>query len=177
MRRLAAILVVLAALASAASLVAVAAPASAQIPPDDASRGLIYAGLRRGDANSVCNGAFEVLSQRGVPADHLPRCTHGPDPVPVDLDPRPGEDPNFQSSAAAAPAGAQIAAAPSSAGTVGCYGNGTDGDRVQLVYAVQNGKPTSARGPPASTTSTTPARPRRAASATSASSPTAPANP
>lgn len=139
MRRLAAVLVVLAALASAASLVAVATPATAQTPPDDPARGLIYAGLQRAEANSVCKGAFEVLSKRGVPANYLPRCTHGPDPVPVDLDPRPGEDPNFQSSAAAAPAGAEIAAAPSSAGAVGCYGNGTDGDRVQLVYAVQTG--------------------------------------
>jgi hypothetical protein len=132
MRRLAAILFSLAVVAAGASVLAVA-PAGAQVPRDDPSRGLIYSNLRRGAPDSVCRGVYEILSRKEVSPDRQRvRCTHGPDPVPEDVDPRPGEDPGFRSGADA-PAGAQIAAA--TAGTVGCYGTGTDGYRVQLMYA------------------------------------------
>ena len=138
MRRVAAILFSLAAVTSAASAVATAPAAGAQVPPDDPGRGLIYSGLRRAGPESICNGAFEILSHRGLPTDRV-RCTHGPDPVPADLDPRPGEDPGFRTGPAP-PAGPEIApvpttAAAAAAGSVGCYGDGTDGYRVQLVYA------------------------------------------
>ncbi len=141
MRRLAVVLLCLAALASGASMVAVAPPAGAQVPPDDPSRGLIYAGLRRAGPDSRCRGAFEVLSRRPAPDGRQRiRCTHGPDPVPADVDPRPGQDPAFRSGADA-PAGAEIGGAGAAPGTVGCYGTGTDGYRVQLMYARQPGAP------------------------------------
>jgi hypothetical protein len=138
MRRFAAILFSLAAFASGASLLATAPPAGAQVPPDDPARGLIYSGLRRAGPDSICRGAFEVPSRRELPPGrHRTRCTHGPDPVPADLDPRPGQEPGFLPGTAA-PAGAEIATAAAT-GTVGCYGTGTDGYRVQLVYAREPG--------------------------------------
>ena len=124
----------LAAAVSGASIVAVAAPAAAQtLPTDDPSRGLIYSGLRRGEAGTRCEGAYEILSRRAPTARPRLRCTHGPDPVPRDVDLRPGQDPQFRAGAEAPSSTlAQASAVP---GAVPCYGNGTDGYRVQLVYA------------------------------------------
>ncbi len=134
MRRLVALLVCLTAAVAGAAIVAVAPPAGAQVVPrDDPTRGLIYAGLRPGAAGSACQGAFEVMRRAPSAAGNEgPRCTHGPDPVPVDVDPRPGQDPQFR--AADAPAGGAEATAAAS-GTVPCYGDGTDAYRVQLIYA------------------------------------------
>ena len=140
MRRLTAVFLSLAALASGASRVTAVPPATAQVPRDDPSRGLIYSGLRRAGPDSICKGAFEIPSRRPLPDGRQRiRCTHGPDPVPADLDPRPGQDPAVMLGAAA-PAGPQIATA-AEAGTVGCYGTGTDGYRVQLVYAREPSSP------------------------------------
>lgn len=140
MRRLLAFLLCLTAVFAGVSEVAVAPPAAAQVPPDEPDRGLIYTGLRPAAPDSACRGAYEVLSSLPVPADRLRiRCTHGPDPVPVDVDPRPGQDPSFRAGEPA-PAGAGIADA-TNAGTVACYGNGTDGYRVQLMYAREAGRP------------------------------------
>jgi hypothetical protein len=135
MRRLIAVLVCLAALVAGVSEVAVAPPAGAQLPRDEPDRGLIYAGLRRAANDSACRGAYEVVSRR--PAAQT-RCTHGPDPVPADLDPRPGQDPTFRLGEPAPTAGIGDAFPP---GTVGCFGNGTDGYRVQLMYAREAGTP------------------------------------
>ena len=141
MRRLAVVLLSLVALASGASVVADAPPAGAQVPRDDPDRGLIYAGLRRGGPESPCQGAYEVLSRHPRPDGHPRiRCTHGPDPVPADLDPRPGQDPEFRLGADA-PGGSPAALAGAASGTVGCYGTGSDGYRVQLMYARQTGAP------------------------------------
>ena len=133
MRRLLAILVSLAALATGVTTVAVAPPAAAQVPQDDPERGLIYSGLRRAGADSPCRGAYEILSRRPDVDPRRRGCTHGPDPVPADVDLRPGQDPTF-SRAEVSPSGTGIADAEAD-GTVGCYGTGTDGYRVQLVYA------------------------------------------
>ena len=139
MRRLLAVLLCLAAVVAGVSEVAVAPPAGAQVPIDQPDRGLIYSGLRRAGNDSACRGAFEVLSRRQVPADRMQtRCTHGPDPVPADLDPRPGQDPSFR---AGEPAPAGTLANAAEPGTVGCYGNGTDGYRVQLMHAREAGSP------------------------------------
>lgn len=139
MRRFAAILLCLAVMATGASLVTAVPPAGAQVPPDDPGRGLVYAGLRRGGPGSACRGAYEVVSRRPPPPGRQRvRCTHGPDPVPADLDTRPGEDPGFRLGAAA-PAPGQTAAATAAPGTVGCYGTGSDGYRVQLIYAREVG--------------------------------------
>lgn len=139
MRRLIAILLCLSGVLIGASAIAGAPPAAAQVPRDEPDRGLLYNGLRRGAADSACRGAFEVLSSRQVPADRLrTRCTHGPDPFPADLDPRPGQDPTFRAGEPA-PAGGGADAAAS--GSVGCYGTGIDGYRVQLMYAREAGTP------------------------------------
>ena len=54
-------------------------------------------------------------------------------PAPHDLDPRPGQDPQFRAGTEAPSSTlAQAGAVP---GAVPCYGNGTHGYRVQLVYA------------------------------------------
>lgn len=140
MRRLLAGLLCLAAALSGAGVVAVSPAAGAQgVPADDPDLGLIYSGLQRGAPGSLCQGAYEIPSRAQSPAAPQPlRCTHGPDPVPADLDPRPGQDPQFRAGATP-PGGSALAAAD--AGTVPCYGNGTDGYRVQLVYARESGTP------------------------------------
>lgn len=140
MRRSIAIFLSLAALLTGVTAAAVA-PAGAQVPRDQPDRGLIYSGLRRADAASPCRGGFEILSRRrpGLDARRL-GCTHGPDPVPADVDLRPGQDPTF-TRGVPSPAGTQIADIGATAGTVGCYGTGTDGYRVQLVYARDSAGP------------------------------------
>jgi hypothetical protein len=134
MRRAIAVLFSLAAILTGVTAVAVAPPAAAQIPRDDPARGLIYSGLRRAAADSPCRGGFEILSRTRNLTDPRRRgCTHGPDPIPAGVDLRPGQDPNFGREETL-PVGTGIAdgTAP---GTVGCYGTGTDGYRVQLMYA------------------------------------------
>ena len=139
MRRLVAVLLSLAAFLSGVTAVAVAPPAGAQVPRDDPARGLVYSGLRRAGADSPCRGGYEIVSRRRQAADRRRLgCTHGPDPVPAGVDLRPGQDPTFRAPDTS-PAGALIAeGAP---GTVGCYGNGADGYRVQLMYAREPGSP------------------------------------
>lgn len=137
MRRLAALLFSLAVVASGASAVATAPPAGAQVPPDDPSRGLIYAGLQRAGLGSACPGLFEVLTHVGAGQERL-RCTHGPDPVPPDVDPRPGQDPSF-GAGETAPANTLGTAADAAA--VGCFGDGGDAYRVQLMYAREASAP------------------------------------
>lgn len=140
MRRFLTVLLCLAAALAGTAVVAVAPPAAAQtVPPDDPDRGLIYEGLREGPTGSRCQGAYEIVSRvRSPAAQPRLRCTHGPDPVPADLDLRPGQDPGFRAGPAS-PGTAETAAAAT--GTVPCYGNGTDGYRVQLVYAREPGSP------------------------------------
>ena len=134
MRRVIAVLLSLAALVTGVTEVAVAPPAAAQVPRDNPDRGLIYSGLRRAGADSPCRGGYEIVSRRRDVANPRRRgCTHGPDPVPAGVDLRPGQDPTFRRGETS-PSGAGIADGAAS-GTVGCYGNGTDGYRVQLVYA------------------------------------------
>lgn len=140
MRRVIAVLLSLAALVAGVSAVAVAPPAAAQVPRDDPDRGLVYSGLRRAGADSPCRGGYEVLSRRRDVTDPRRRgCTHGPDPVPAGVDLRPGQDPTF-TPGDISPAGTRIADG-SAPGTVGCYGNGTDGYRVQLMYAREASSP------------------------------------
>ena len=140
MRRVLAILVCLAALATGVTAVAVAPPAGAQVPRDDPARGLTYSGLRRAGPDSPCRGGYEILSRRRDVADPRRRgCTHGPDPIPAGVDLRPGQDPTFRREEIS-PSGTRIASAESD-GTVGCYGNGTDGYRVQLMYARESSSP------------------------------------
>ena len=102
---------------------AAVAPAAGAVPPDDPPRGLVHAGLRQDVPTGPCKGAFTLAGRKGPP-----RCFHGPDPAPPGVDVRVSQEPRAATSGAE-PA---TAAAP---GAVQCYGDGTSGPRVQLVYA------------------------------------------
>ena len=83
------------------------------LPADDRSRGMVWEGLTPGRADGPCRGLFEMRTARGV------SCTHGPDTPPLELDvtsPQPATTTETSSS-------------------LPCIGNGTDGARVQAIYA------------------------------------------
>ena len=108
-----------------------AEPAGAQVLPDDPRLGLIYEGLRAARADSLCGGAFEAYLDAAVgPRMNEVLCTHGPDPAPEGVDVREDRGPDEAADLAFPSTGtaAEIGAVP-------CYGTGSDGFRVQLVYA------------------------------------------
>jgi len=141
MRRLVAILLCLASAGLGASLVAFAPSATAQLmPPDDPVRGLIYKGLQPGGPGGPCEGLFEIVTQ-GRSGEQRARCSHGPDPFPPDLDPRPGQDPSFGASGAPSPVGGPTAAAAPDGGPGGCPADLGDAYRVQLIYARESSEP------------------------------------
>ena len=135
MRRPTTMLFALAATVVATTSVLIVPPAGAQAPTggaragDDTRRGLVYAGLQRSASGGACRGGFE-LAYRDRLSDRAEQvlCSHGPDPAPEGVDVRQARDPKAVM-ATAVPGTAAAAA------TVPCYGNGTDGYRVQLVYA------------------------------------------
>ena len=114
-------------------------------------------------------------------------CTHGPDPAPDGVDVgrrRPTPELVDGGRDLAADAGIEGALTPGAQAGIPCYGTGTDGYRVQVIYARASDvrRPLRRRWPVVRavvgrrpTRWSAPARPRRAASATSASSPTPPA--
>ncbi|HEX2274054.1 MAG TPA: hypothetical protein VHG90_09305 [Acidimicrobiales bacterium] len=123
-RRRPAVLVVVAALVAAGSALITGATGAAAVPPDDPPRGVVHAGLRNDGPGGPCKGAFTLDNRGKGPA----RCFHGPDPAPPGVDVRVSQAPR----AATPESGAATAAAP---GAVQCYGDGTTGPRVQLIYA------------------------------------------
>jgi hypothetical protein len=112
----------------AAATAVAPAPAGGQVDHEDLRRGLVYEGLQRVARSHLCRGNFTLrtLNVRGMPV-----CTHGPDPAPEGVDVRQDREPPV------------VAADSSTAGLTGaagatqvpCVGNGTDGYRVQLIYA------------------------------------------
>jgi len=137
MRRLFAIFLALAACVSGAPMLTSAASASGQVvPPDDAGKGLVYAGLRRAATDGPCRGAFELLDRLPAGSGWREPCTHGPDPAPEGVDVRESRPPE---TAPAAPSPTGVTAAVTA--TVGCYGTGNDGFRVQLMYANSSSSP------------------------------------
>ncbi len=103
-----------------------AAPASAQAPPDNARRGVVHDGLVKTAADGACRGNFALASGASGKSGRA-RCTHGPDPAPDGVDvqrARPAAELQSATPAEVAPAT-----------SVPCYGNGTDGYRVQVIYA------------------------------------------
>ncbi|RSM60012.1 hypothetical protein DMB66_26060, partial [Actinoplanes sp. ATCC 53533] len=134
-------------------------------PADNPVLGLIYHGLKPGDADSLCAGVYELDEET---------CTHGPDPAPAGLKvtrdvaaltakvPEPAEPTREE---AAVPTDAEIVrdqggsslspgapalipdAAPGEAefimGThdVACEGDGRTGRRVQVLYLHEFGTP------------------------------------
>ena len=109
--------------------------ASAQVPttqlgqrgPD--RRGLVFDGLSRHDRSGLCQGNYELAHRDRVSGALQVLCTHGPDPAPEGVDVRERRAPD---AAATLTPTAGVAAASTG---IQCYGNGTDGYRVQLIYA------------------------------------------
>jgi hypothetical protein len=134
MRRLLAVLLSLSAVLGAASVVlAPAAPAIGAAPrlPDNPGLGLVYDGLRPAGPSSLCAGAYEsLIDPRYTDRVNEALCSHGPDPAPDGVDVRQDREPEPAAEVAPPPAGT---AAEGSA--VPCYGTGTDGYRVKLMYA------------------------------------------
>jgi hypothetical protein len=129
-RRLLALLLVLSPALGAGSLVA-APPAGAQAPVGQDPRGIDLRGLARGAA---CPGGFELAYRDRIAGRAQVLCTHGPDPAPEGVSVLQQRAPVT----AAEVAGAGVAASPA---PVPCYGTGSDGFRVQLLYARSAGSP------------------------------------
>jgi hypothetical protein len=91
---------------------------------DDRSRGVVYDGLRLGIKGSECEGMFQIDGLTGPGS-----CTHGPDPSPFGVD--VGRDAPLVNPRERARA-PQIWCDPES---------GTEGARVQAVYAVASDQP------------------------------------
>jgi hypothetical protein len=89
----------------------------------DPARGVVFEGLKRDPA---CRDAFR-LAGGGDGA----RCSHGPDAAPAGLDVRNRRPPDPW----AAPGQLTPGVGPAAAGNVQCYGTGSDGYRVQAIYA------------------------------------------
>ena len=91
------------------------------VPADQPARGLQYDGLRPARPGGPCGKGFEMS------IEGHPWCTHGPDPAPLGVDVRTAQ-PALAEGPYATPA-----VAPE------CIGTGTDGPRVQVVYAWTTG--------------------------------------
>jgi fibronectin type III domain protein len=119
-RRLSLALAVLSAVLFAVALV----PSGSAGAAGDAQRGLVFDGLRK-DAG-VCRGAFRITE-----ANRETWCSHGPDAAPDGMDVRRRRAPEPSAVAGTATPGT----AQAGTGTVQCFGAGSDGFRVQLLYA------------------------------------------
>ncbi len=86
-------------------------------PPDDVRRGVVHEGLAPAATGGACAGMFEV------PGDGPPVCTHGPDPAPDGVDVRQRRAPERAPTASEGPS------------PFACFGDGSDGMRVQVLYA------------------------------------------
>jgi len=95
-------------------------------PADDPARGVDHSDLRLSGPDGPCHGNFE-LGDRRDRAGH-PLCTHGPDPAPPGVDVRRALD------LALAPATQSAPNGTAATGSVACDGDGTSGNRVQLLY-------------------------------------------
>jgi alpha-tubulin suppressor-like RCC1 family protein len=136
---------ILVAFASAAPVAAQTTPAGSA-PPEDRRRGVVHDGLTRAARTGACRGKFELAHRDRVGGTTLSLCTHGPDAAPDGVDvtrPRPTAELVAAATETATANGTAAAQAPSEAGVVAvaaqagipCYGNGTDGYRVQVIYA------------------------------------------
>ena len=117
-------------LTSAASVFGTTSPAAGQTPSEDAARGVVLAGLKRSAGNGPCRGKFELAHRDRVDGITTTLCTHGPDPAPEGLDVRRRRAPEVR-----LPGEATTPAGDAAAGSIPCYGTGSDGYRVQVIYA------------------------------------------
>ncbi len=95
---------------------------------DDHATGEVHSGLRESQG---CHGGFAVEDSAGA-------CSHGPDPAPAGVDVRDVPAVSELREEARSTSGDGTAAA---GGEVPCYGDGTSGKRVQVIYAVAADRP------------------------------------
>jgi hypothetical protein len=111
----------------AGSADALAHSQDAAVPKGDSARGLVYRGLERAAPGGPCAAGFVVRLRGGRTG-----CTHGPDPAPKGRDvrhPRPLKE------LVAAFGGSEGTTTDGADASVACFGDGVDGNRVQVVYA------------------------------------------
>jgi hypothetical protein len=85
-----------------------------------AARGQIFKGLRSTGPDDRCHGVFALVTSG--------ECTHGPDPAPAGIDVRTPRAVTANDTSSGGSTAQGAAAVP-------CYGNGSDGKRVQVIYA------------------------------------------
>jgi phage FluMu protein gp41 len=120
------------AVASAAFVFAPTGPAVGQTLPEDRTRGIVLDGLKKSPEDGVCRGNFELTRSGAAAGLSRTPCTHGPDPAPPGVDVRNRRGPVPRQAGEAATAGGETAAA---SGSIPCYGTGSDGYRVHVIYA------------------------------------------
>jgi cell division septation protein DedD len=106
------------------ALMGLATAGGAQDPPSPArAKGMVFDGLVAKE-RGMCAGHYRLVSPREIPI-----CTHGPDPAPQGVDVT--EHRTIADLTEPTTAGDALGA-----GGIWCSGTGTDGSRVQAVYAV-----------------------------------------
>ena len=102
----------------------------------DERRGLVFDGLQR-RPGGPCGDAFEIVERA---TDGRVRCTHGPDPAPDGVDVRRAAGVRRRARRRREPRAPQAGVAAAQVG-IPCYGTGSDGYRVQLIYVRLTGSP------------------------------------
>ena len=131
MRRRRTAIFALLALASAAFVFAPTGPAVGQTLREDRARGIVLDGLKRSPPDGPCQGNFEFSHRDRVGGTTKVPCTHGPDPAPQGVDVRDRRPPEPETGENTTPSGGTAGGS----GSIPCYGTGTDGYRVQVIYA------------------------------------------
>jgi len=103
--------------ASVLTVSSAAASGSASDPVDVPRRGVVHEGLEPAPPSSACAGLLVVS------VDGRDICTHGPDAAPDGVDVRQRRAPERAPTAAEGPS------------PFACFGNGSSGPRVQVIYA------------------------------------------
>ena len=101
----------------------------AQGPPPDARKGVVLDGLL---PTAACKGKLQVTLRLRPKAGGPVSCTHGPDPAPDGVDVRLSRS-TAELTSATAGRGAAVGA--QAAPPLACYGDGTSGYRVQVIFA------------------------------------------
>lgn len=131
MRRLVVLLIALTAIVGT-DVAASAAPSPDHVQRGNDPHGKVLDGLVPTAADSPCQGKFQLVHQDRKNGVDKVLCTHGPDPAPDGVDVREQRGPEPGAPAAAVlPTGGVSTATPG----VQCYGSGSDGYRVQVIYA------------------------------------------
>ncbi|MEA2716688.1 MAG: hypothetical protein QOI99_1005 [Actinomycetota bacterium] len=117
-------------LASSGNSPAAATTGAAGQQVRDERRGLVFDGLRQ-RAGGPCGNAFEIVESAGTGRT---RCSHGPDPAPDGVDIRVHKEFGVPAAGTTAPGTAAPTPAVAAQTGIPCYGTGSDGYRVQLVY-------------------------------------------